>query len=108
MKINSEPKIRTVKGVTFLFTNGTLLELDLVESEGDSVDWDTHKDAFIVTIAERKEADTLFYRPKETLTLFKDKIISISHIEREEMERTVEQELLIKKTLQEMGSKSIN
>lgn len=108
MNITSNPKTRVVKNLVFLFTSGTVLDIDLVESEGDSMEWDTFKEAYIVTIEARTGSDISFGHPKETITIFKDKIISISHSEREEMEKTAEQELLLKQTIQEMGSKSIN
>lgn len=108
MQINHATKMRIVKNFIFFFTHGPALDLELIESEGDSMDWDTHKEAIVITVAERKGTDNVFARPEEVITIFKDKIVHVTRKEYELMERTPEQEILLRQTMQEMASKAVN
>lgn len=108
IEIKSQPQIRKVKHTTFHLAYGELVEVHVSESLGDSIDWDSYKEAIIITLAERPSTDISFYRPAETLTIWRDKILWTSTYETEEMDRTPEQEELFRKTIQEMASKSVN
>lgn len=101
----SEPKVKTVDDLDFTFSNGLVMPITLDESAGDTVDWDTHKDAIIIHLSAKPSMDGETKLPAEDITVFRTNILLIQHRVREITELTTSQKQEMidwKKTLQEI------